>query len=194
MNKAIMATDILSRIAFVLLAYASTSFPVPSVFDMKPIGKISSPYVERQGTPRQASSSDKPQVMGKIIITDPSIPPETLSDLDGFDYCWVIAVAHLNMGNPTTPGKPKFSAMVVPPRGPRIKRGLFSTRSPHRPNPLTLSALKIVTVDKAAKTIEVLGCDLLDNTPVLDIKPYVPYCDSFPGAKSGWLDGANLGA
>ena len=76
-----------------------------------------------------------------------------------------------------------------PPRGPRDARhGVFATRAPHRPNPLSLSALRVVAVDEDALTVDVRGLDLLDGTPVLDLKPYVPYCDAFPDARAGWVD------
>jgi tRNA (Thr-GGU) A37 N-methylase len=65
---------------------------------------------------------------------------------------------------------------------------LFATRAPHRPNQLALSAVEITGVDLAAGRIHVKGLDLLDGTPVLDIKPYLPFCDSFPEARAGWID------
>merc|ERR1719383_1506062 len=107
------------------------------------------------------------------------MPAAALQDLEGFEYMWVVSYLHLNQG---------WAAQVTPPRGPRKKRGLFATRAPHRPNHLGLSACKLVAVDSIQGTIAVRGLDLLDGTPVLDVKPYVPYCDSFPKARAGWLD------
>ena len=66
--------------------------------------------------------------------------------------------------------------------------GLFASRAPHRPNPIALSALKISHIDCAAGTITVLGLDLLNGTPILDIKPYIPAFDAFPDARAGWMD------
>eukprot|EP00929_Paragymnodinium_shiwhaense_P032058 TRINITY_DN17840_c0_g1_i2.p2 TRINITY_DN17840_c0_g1~~TRINITY_DN17840_c0_g1_i2.p2 ORF type:complete len:113 (+),score=3.52 TRINITY_DN17840_c0_g1_i2:747-1085(+) len=86
---------------------------------------------------------------------------------------------HMNQG---------WSPRVTPPRGPRKKRGVLATRAPHRPNHISLSACKLLNVDTKARTMTVLGLDLLDGTPVLDVKPYVPYCDSFPEARAGWID------
>ncbi|CAM9968035.1 unnamed protein product, partial [Phaeothamnion confervicola] len=80
-----------------------------------------------------------------------------------------------------------WNPIIQPPRGPRRKRGLFSTRSPHRPNPIALSALRITSVDLMQRTINVAALDLLDGTPVLDVKPYVPYADAFPDARAGWI-------
>jgi len=84
---------------------------------------------------------------------------------------------HLNQGwNPT----------VMPPRGSDVRRGLFSTRAPHRPNSMGLSVVKLNKVHKRNLYIE--GLDMLDGTPVLDIKPYLPYADAMPDASHGWLD------
>jgi len=66
--------------------------------------------------------------------------------------------------------------------------GVLATRAPHRPNPIGLSAVRVLGVDCAAGTVKLQGVDLLDGTPILDIKPYVPYADAFPQAKSGWLE------
>ena len=90
---------------------------------------------------------------------------------------WVLSHLHLNTG---------WNAKVMPPRGERKKRGLFATRSPHRPNNIGLTAVRLVGVE--GFTLHVEEIDLLDGTPVLDIKPYVPYADAFPGAHAGWID------
>lgn len=105
------------------------------------------------------------------------VPEETLADLAGFDYVWIIAWLHLNQG---------FRAKVAPPRDPDHPRGLFATRAPHRPNPIGLSAARVLEVH--GHVVELERVDLLDGTPVLDLKPYVPYADAFPNAKAGWLD------
>jgi tRNA (adenine37-N6)-methyltransferase len=74
---------------------------------------------------------------------------------------------------------------VLPPRSDR-KRGVFATRSPHRPNPIGMSAVRLVRVERLV--VHVRDLDLLDGTPVLDLKPYIPYADAFPDARAGWLD------
>ena len=71
-------------------------------------------------------------------------------------------------------------------RDRKIRRGTLATRAPHRPNPIGLSALRLIRVEE--NRIYVEGIDLLDGTPILDIKPYVPYCDAFPDAKAGYVD------
>lgn len=160
----------------------TTTQAAPGEIIARVIGHVRSPYKERFGTPRQPTVTE--QTLGDraqeaIIELLPEYAP-CLKDLAGFDYVWVIAWLHLNRD---------WKPQVVPPRGPRVARGLFATRAPHRPNPIGLSALKVVAVEPCA--IRVLGIDLLDGTPVLDIKPYVPYADAFPGAREGWLEEIN---
>jgi tRNA-Thr(GGU) m(6)t(6)A37 methyltransferase TsaA len=141
-----------------------------------PIGVVRSPYVERHGTPRQATVGN--DELGVIALN-----PEfrgSLKSLDGFDYVWVLAHMHLQTGKLR-----RFQ--IKPPRGDE-RHGVFATRAPHRPSPISLSALKLVAVDEEKLELTVQGLDLLDGTPVLDIKPYVPYCDAFPDARAGWVD------
>ena len=154
-------------------------FDAPLEITVRPIGVVRSPHRERHGTPRQAclaaDPEDRPEELARIEI----LPAyrEALRDLGEFDRVWVIAYLHLNQG---------WRATVVPPRGPRIRRGLFATRAPHRPNPIGLSAARVVEVTREAIVLERI--DLLDGTPVLDIKPYVPEIDAFPGSRAGWVD------
>lgn len=155
----------------------------PQAITLKPIGVMRSPYTERHGTPRQSQLAHVPEgyqpAIAQIELFSDTIPPEALKDLEGFEYLWVITWLHLNRHwNPT----------VIPPRGPRIRRGTLATRAPHRPNPIGLSASRILRVE--GLIIHVEGIDLLDQTPVLDIKPYVPYCDAFSDARSGYVDAA----
>jgi tRNA-Thr(GGU) m(6)t(6)A37 methyltransferase TsaA len=97
-----------------------------------------------------------------------------LDDLQGWEYIWVIFWFHLNRS-----WRPK----VLPPRSTSGRKGVFSTRSPHRPNPIGLSAVRLERVD--GLTLHIRDVDMVDGTPVLDIKPYVPYADAHPGARSG---------
>jgi len=90
---------------------------------------------------------------------------------------WILAHLHLNQG---------YNAKVMPPRGPKKKRGLLATRAPHRPNPIGLSAVTLLGVK--GNKLSLGPCDLIDGTPILDIKPYIPYADAFPDAKAGWVD------
>jgi len=103
---------------------------------------------------------------------------DALKDLEGFDRIWLIFWFDRNQG---------WRPLVLPPRGPKQRRGVFSTRSPHRPNPVGLSAVDLISVDSKNLTITIGPCDLLENTPILDIKPYIPNYDSFPESKAGWV-------
>lgn len=100
-----------------------------------------------------------------------------LRDLAGFSRIWLIWWFHRN----TT-----WRPMVLPPRGPAVRRGVFATRSPHRPNALGITPVQLLAVGKGRL---LLGpCDLVDGTPVFDIKPYIPAYDAFPGEQAGWID------
>jgi tRNA-Thr(GGU) m(6)t(6)A37 methyltransferase TsaA len=153
----------------------------PDSFTAQVIGHVRSPYKERFGTPRQPTVTEQTLEDRAVDATIELLPglnlEQALQDLAGFDYIWVLAWLHLNEN---------WKPTVIPPRGPKVRRGLFSTRSPHRPNPIGLSALRLLKVE--GRVLHVRGIDLLDGTPVIDIKPYVPYADAFPGARAGWLD------
>lgn len=157
----------------------TSRLPAPDTVEAVAIGHVRSPYTERFGTPRQPPVTDQTRYGAPVAARIELLPAyaEAAADLAGFDYVWVITWLHLNRG---------WRPRVTPPRGPRIPRGVLATRAPHRPNPLGLSALRLVGVEGA--TLHVEGIDLLDGTPVLDVKPYVPYTDAHPGARAGWLD------
>jgi tRNA-Thr(GGU) m(6)t(6)A37 methyltransferase TsaA len=146
-------------------------------WEIKPIGYIESPYENKHGTPKQAtiSRNDTIKSYGKIILFDEY--KDCISDLDGFDYIWVLSLMHLNLGfKKKIRPQPTADAENTTPQ----EVGLFSSRAPHRPNPIALSALQIVNVDVQNGIIEVYGLDLLNDTPILDIKPYIPAFDAFP--------------
>ena len=148
--------------------------PFPTEITLHPIGRVRSPYVERFGTPRQATvvaGRGHPSEAEATIELDPErIPLESLKDLEGFERIWVIAFLHLNWE--------QHPVQVRPPRQPE-KRGLMATRAPHRPNNLGLSAVRLLRVE--GHTLHVQGIDLLDNTPVLDVKPNWRRCANKPG-------------
>lgn len=141
-----------------------------------PIGIAHTPFADRVSAPRQPSAGEG--VEGTIELFPGRDFEHALSDLEGWDRIWVIFCFHLN-----EPGvwRPK----VLPPRSPKKRRGLFATRSPHRPNPIGLSVVRLVSVE--GLVLRVRDLDLVDGSPVLDIKPYVPYADAFPDARTGWL-------
>lgn len=144
--------------------------------ELQPIGWVRSPYHRRFGTPQQASAFDSDAEA--VLELDPArIPREALADLEGIERLWVISWLDRGQG---------WAPQVRPPRGQKKKRGVFATRSPDRPNPLGLSAVRLIRVDD--RNLHVQGIDLLDGTPILDLKPYIPYADVFTGSKAGWID------
>lgn len=140
-----------------------------------PIGVIHTPFLEKYEAPRQPGT-DKKQSEGIITLFPDHNYEQAVEDLEGFERIWIVSWFHKN-----TAWKPK----VLPLRSMK-KKGVFATRSPHRPNPIGLSLCKLISVD--GRTIRVENPDLLDGTPILDIKPYIPYAEAFPGASVGWLD------
>lgn len=145
---------------------------------IKPIAYYRGPLGEKFGTPRQAGLV--PDLAGAVEFCD-GFEPAMLDGLEGFDYIWLIWGFSLN--NPDAAP----SSKVRPPRlGGNEKMGVFATRSPYRPNPLGLSSVRISSIDTAGGRISVLGADMVDGTPIYDIKPYVEYADSHPGVRSGF--------
>lgn len=140
------------------------------------IGYVESCYIDKFGTPRQPGLAPDSKAFLKI---NPEWQPEdSLQGLSGFSHVWVLFWFHKNNENS------RFHAKVFPPRMEGEKVGVFSTRSPHRPNPIGLSLVKIESVEKNG--VWVSGVDLIEATPILDIKPYLPYAEALPEAKGGW--------
>ncbi len=144
---------------------------------VRPIGFVRSPFLEKAEAPRQAVAEGAEGVEGRIEML--AEHEHALDDLDGFDRIWVLFWFHEAKGGPRT--------KVLPPRSDK-KRGVFATRSPHRPNPIGMSAVRLERVE--GLVLHVRDLDLIDGTPVIDLKPYIPYADAFPDAASGWV-GAN---
>lgn len=145
----------------------------------RPIGILHSPYSRRIDAPHQSTVVEGTETgdfaMAALELHD-WLNEQAIQDLNGFDRLWLIFAFHLSEG---------WNSRVKPPRG-GPKRGVLATRSPHRPNSIGLSAVELVRIE--GRTLHLRGVDLLDGTPVLDIKPYVPYADAFPDAKAGWID------
>lgn len=143
---------------------------------MRPIGVVSSPYRAHISAPRQpnhTTSSDEASIM---LRSD--IPAAALHNLAGFDFAWVIYWFCYSRN---------WNAQLIPPRDPEGgPRGVFATRAPHRPNPIGLSLVRVLSVE--GRRVRICGHDILHGTPVLDIKPYLPYTDAVPSAKAGWVD------
>jgi tRNA (adenine37-N6)-methyltransferase len=148
-------------------------------FTMTAIGVVRSGFVDKVSTPRQPFVADAvtQQDVGRIELFSGHNFEDALLDLESFTHLWLLFVFDQNS---------TWHPKVMPPVGSERKRGVFATRSPHRPNPIGMSVLKIISVH--ALTIEVSGLDILDGTPVLDIKPYVPMADIVGDANRGWLE------
>lgn len=150
-----------------------------SPYSYRPIGILRSPYSRRIDAPHQSTVVAGTETGEAAIATlelAEWLDEKVIQDLSGFERIWLIFAFHLNEGWKNT---------VKPPRG-GPKRGVLATRSPHRPNAIGLSAVELLKIE--GRTLHLNGVDLLDGTPVLDIKPYVPYADAFPGSKAGWID------
>lgn len=165
--------------------------------EIKPIAYFRSPFPEKFGIPRQAGLA--PALRGRIVFEPEYRSADALRGLDGFDYLWLIW--EFSGNRPTSARLAEavaFQATVRPPRlGGNKRVGVFASRSPFRPNPLGLSSVRIESIDYDAKSpegksigpvINVLGADLMDGTPIYDIKPYIEYADSHPGVRSGFVD------
>ncbi len=149
-------------------------------FTGQAIAWVRSPYARRIDAPHQSTvvqGTETGEVAEARIEFVDGIPEAAFRDLAGFARIWLLFVFHRSQG---------WKAEVKPPRGGG-KRSVLATRSPHRPNALGLSAVELLGVE--ARGLRVSGIDLLDGTPILDIKPYVPYADAFPDAAAGWIDG-----
>ena len=142
---------------------------------LTPIGVIKTEMIEKFDAPHQPSGTKQQRNIIQLL-PDHSFE-HALEDLSGFDYIWIIYWFHLN---------DSWKPRVLPPRGEKRRRGVFSTRSPHRPNPIGLTAAPLIGVEGLRITIGEV--DLVDGTPILDIKPYLHRVDSFPNARSGWVD------
>lgn len=155
--------------------------------DISPIAHIETDFPTKFGVPRQ--SGLVPELKARIVFEPPYRDVNALRGLDGFDYIWVIW--HFS-ANEAPSGEAPFRALVRPPRlGGNDAMGVFATRSSFRPNGLALSSLKIERIEldsPKGPIIHVLGADLMDGTPIYDIKPYITFTDSHPEARSGFVD------
>ncbi|WP_455541379.1 tRNA (N6-threonylcarbamoyladenosine(37)-N6)-methyltransferase TrmO [Prevotella fusca] len=147
--------------------------------EIRPIAFFRSPLTSKFGVPRQSGLADN--LVGRIVFEPQYQREEALRGLEGFDYLWLIWGFSANKS--TDDGK----LTVRPPRlGGNERLGVFATRSPFRPNGLGLSSVRIKQITDSV--IEVVGADLMDGTPIYDVKPYIPYVDSHPEAKGGFTD------
>ena len=148
---------------------------------MKIIAKIHTPFREKFGIPRQSGLADVP---GEIVFEPKYRNPDALRGLEGFSHLWLIFQFSESV-------REEFSPTVRPPRlGGNRRMGVFATRSPFRPNAIGLSCVRLEKIEQTEKgpIIHVRGADLLDGTPLLDIKPYLPLADCHPEATGGFAE------
>lgn len=150
-------------------------------YEFAPIGVVRTAFAEKFGIPRQPGMVL--EAKGVIELDKHPFFALACQKLETFSHLWIVFVFHDH-------GARDWKPSIRPPRlGGRKKVGVLASRSPHRPNPIGLSAVRLDRIDfenKKGVRIYVSGVDLLDGTPVLDIKPYIPFADSIPGANAGW--------
>ena len=152
------------------------------VWTFHAIGRIQSPLKEKFGLPRQPGLV--PQLKGQIEILPPYDREEAFKELAGYSHIWILSVFHLAL-------REHWQATVRPPRlGGNERVGVFASRAPYRPNPIGMSlcALHDIERSQGRLLLSISGCDLVDGTPVLDIKPYLPYSDHVDNARAGFTD------
>ena len=150
--------------------------------ELKIIAKICTDFKEKFGIPRQSGIA---RTVGRIVFEPDYRVREALRGIEGYSHLWLLwefSEAHRDGWSPT----------VRPPRlGGNKRMGVFATRSPYRPNSIGLSSVRLLSVEDTAKeglVLVVEGADLLDGTPIYDIKPYLPFTDSHPDAIGGFAD------
>lgn len=145
--------------------------------EIKPIAFFRSPFSSKFGIPRQSGVVGS--LRGRVEFLPEYGSAEALRGMEGFSHVWLI------WGFSANRRQQSFHATVRPPRlGGNKRVGVFATRSPYRPNGLGLSAVRVASVGDGA--IDVLGADLMDGTPIYDVKPYLPYADAHPDAQGGF--------
>ena len=147
---------------------------------LKVIAHIRTDFKEKFGIPRQSGLIKG--LMGRIVFEPEFQSPDALKGIEEFSYLWLLWEFE---GVPTD----RFNATVRPPRlGGNETKGVFATRSPFRPNPIGLSSVKLERIEETSEgpVLIVSGIDMRDNTPIFDIKPYLPYADSHPDATDGF--------
>ena len=153
--------------------------------EIRPIAHMKSDFPEKFGIPRQAGVV--PELESVIVFEPEYRDPEALRGIEGFSHLWLIWQFSAALTE-------RFSPTVRPPRlGGNVRMGVFATRSPFRPNSLGLSCVEFVRAEERpglGTVLIVRGADLMDGTPIFDVKPYVPYADCKPSARGGFAPDA----
>lgn len=161
----------------------SASYQIITIMEIEPIARFHSPFSSKFGIPKQSGLIEN--LEGTIVFEPQYRNADAIRGMDGFDFLWLIWGFSANRHGAASP-------VVRPPLlGGNVKMGVFATRSPFRPNPIGLSSVRIREIEWAGEqgpVIHVLGADLMDGTPIYDIKPYIAYADCHAGARSGFVD------
>lgn len=151
-----------------------------SHFALEPLGFIKTPFKQKFAIPRQPRLV--PEAIGELTLIAPFDNPDLFRDIEQFSHVWLLFMFHENLEKGWTP-------TIRPPRlGGNARTGVLATRSTFRPNGIGMSAVKLLSV--SGKTITVSGVDILDGTPIVDVKPYIPYSDIIDNANGGFADAA----
>jgi tRNA-Thr(GGU) m(6)t(6)A37 methyltransferase TsaA len=157
-----------------------TTLEIERSVSYKPIGYLESCYRDKFGTPRQPGLS--PSAWSQLKILPEWQPEQALQGLENFSHLWLVFHFHQNK-------VARYHAKVHPPRLGGESMGVFATRSPHRPNPIGLSLVELIRIER--DTLIFAGADLVNGTPILDIKPYLPEIEARPAAQAGWVGAAD---
>ena len=154
-------------------------------YSLRPIAHMVSDFPEKFGIPRQAGVVKE---LESVVVFEPEYrDPEALRGIEGFSHLWLIWQFSESLTD-------TFSPTVRPPRlGGNVRMGVFATRSPFRPNSLGLSCVELAGIETRpglGTVLVVRGADLMDGTPIFDVKPYIPYADAHPDARSGFAPDA----
>lgn len=153
-----------------------------ATYTLTPIGTIASDFPDKFGVPRQPGLAD--EARARLVLAPAFADPMAVRGLEGFSHLWLTFIFHLS--------PPRWKALVRPPRlGGNARIGVFASRSTHRPNRLGQSLVELVDVDtREGVTLVLRGADLVDGTPVVDIKPYLPWAEARPEARTGFAPDA----
>ncbi|MFD2190918.1 tRNA (N6-threonylcarbamoyladenosine(37)-N6)-methyltransferase TrmO [Pistricoccus aurantiacus] len=151
-------------------------------FTLAPVARLESDYPDKFGIPRQPGLASAAR--GRLVMLPPFDDPLALRGLEGFSHLWLTFIFHQSPDQTSE----RWSPLVRPPRlGGNAKIGVFASRSTHRPNRLGLSLVELVAVHTRPEVyLELRGHDLVNDTPVVDIKPYLPWADTRPDARTGF--------
>ncbi len=154
---------------------------VSESFSFQPIGHLATPFADKFGIPRQPSLAR--HATGELRLLPPFDRPEAVRGLEDFSHVWLSFVFHQTAG--------EWSPTVRPPRlGGNRRVGVFASRSPFRPNPIGLSLVELEDIDTTdGVVLRFRGVDLVNGTPILDLKPYIPFVESRPDAQGGFVAG-----